>query len=90
MSVIDPKFRIAAPPMELAIVGQHTLVENMARPMPVWLVFPYTAYFGVLPMVMYRAFRKGVSARAMWLMPPRLGLFPGRRLLSSIRTFRIR
>lgn len=49
------------------IVGQHTLFENMARPMPVWLLFAYVAYFGVLPMIMYHAFSRGISTRAMWL-----------------------
>ena len=47
--------------------GQHTLFELMGRPMPVWLFPTYIASFGVQAMVMYVAFRRGISARAMWL-----------------------
>ena len=49
------------------IIGQHELFENMARPIPVWLGCTYVAYFGVLPMVMYYFFAKGITTRAMWL-----------------------
>lgn len=49
------------------IIGQSALFENMARPMPVWLLYSYIGYFGLLPMLMYNAFSKGVDARAMWL-----------------------
>jgi hypothetical protein len=49
------------------IIGQNTIFENMDRPMPLWLLFSYVSYFGVLPMFIYQAFRKGASTRAMWL-----------------------
>jgi hypothetical protein len=49
------------------IIGQSAIFENMARPMPLWLLTSYIAYFGVLPMCIYQAFKKGVSTRAMWL-----------------------
>jgi hypothetical protein len=49
------------------IVGQNTLFELMDRPMPIWLMFAYIAYFGVLMMYLYRAFSSGATIRAMWL-----------------------
>jgi hypothetical protein len=49
------------------IIGQNTLFDIMGRPMPVWLLCAYAAYFGVLPMCIYQAFNKGVSTRSMWL-----------------------
>ena len=49
------------------IIGQDAIFENMARPMPLWLLTAYIAYFGVLPMLIYQAFTKGASSRAMWL-----------------------
>ncbi len=49
------------------IINNPTLFEHMDRPMPVWLVFAYFAYFGALMMCLYHAFSKGTSTKAMWL-----------------------
>jgi hypothetical protein len=49
------------------IIGQDGLYENMDRPIPTWLLTSYLAYFGVLPMFIYNAFRKGAGTRTMWL-----------------------
>ena len=49
------------------IIGQSAIFENMDRPMPLWLLTSYIAYFGVLPMFIYQAFSKGATTRTMWL-----------------------
>ncbi|MET0661438.1 MAG: hypothetical protein ABW110_25145 [Steroidobacteraceae bacterium] len=49
------------------IIGQNTLFEYMGRPMPLWLLFPYIAYFGAQAMTAYYVFSRGASTRTMWL-----------------------
>jgi hypothetical protein len=49
------------------IINQHTLFENMDRPLPVWLFFSYITYFGCLTMWTFNAFNRGASRRAIWL-----------------------
>jgi len=39
----------------------------MGRPIPVWLLPTYTAYFGVQPMIAYMVFSRGTTARVIWL-----------------------
>lgn len=49
------------------IIGQNTLFEYMGRPMPLWLLFPYIAYFGAQAMTAHYVFSRGASTRTMWL-----------------------
>jgi hypothetical protein len=49
------------------IIGQDAIFENMDRPMPLWLLTTYIAYFGMLPMLIYHSFSKGATTRTMWM-----------------------
>jgi len=49
------------------IIHQDTIFDIMGRPMPLWLLPTYVAYFGALPMCMVVAFRQQISKKAMWL-----------------------
>lgn len=48
-------------------IGQITLFEHMGRKMPLWLFFPYLAYFGAQAMSLYYVLNKGATTRTMWL-----------------------
>ncbi len=48
-------------------IGQITLFEHMGRKMPLWLFFPYLAYFGAQAMTLYYVLNKGATRRTMWL-----------------------
>lgn len=48
-------------------IGQHTIFTLLSRPMPLWLLFAYIAYFGVLMMLLYSSFSRGATTRTMWL-----------------------
>jgi hypothetical protein len=48
-------------------IGQITLFEHMERKMPLWLFFPYVAYFGAQAMALYHVLSTGASKRTMWL-----------------------
>lgn len=49
------------------VIGQHTIFTLLSRPMPLWLLFAYIAYFGVLMMLLYTSFSRGATTRTMWL-----------------------
>jgi hypothetical protein len=48
-------------------IGQITLFEHMERKMPLWLFFPYVAYFGAQAMTLYYVLSTGATKRTMWL-----------------------
>jgi hypothetical protein len=50
------------------IIGQAPVFELMGRPMPLWVVMIYFAYYGVQAAVTYRILRSGISTRYMWLL----------------------
>jgi hypothetical protein len=50
------------------IIGQEPVFELMGRPMPLWVVMIYFAYYGVQAAVTYRILRSGIKARSMWLL----------------------
>jgi hypothetical protein len=47
-------------------IGQYTLYTMFGRPIPLWCLFAYTAYFGAGSLIALHFFRRGVTRRQVW------------------------